>query len=65
MILHIMQKKAVRNILHENIDVHSIILITEFPIYGIKCIEKLQSHCANMNFTDISRYDSTVQQVTH
>ena len=42
-------KKAIRNLLHSNIDVHSRRLIAEFPKYGIKCIEKLQSHCANMN----------------
>ena len=60
-----MQKKAIRNILHENIYVHSRRLINEFPIDGIKCIEKLQSHCANMTSTDKSRYDSTFQQVTH
>ena len=47
-----------------NIDVHSRRLIAEFPMYGIKCIEKLQSHCANMNFSDKSRYDRTFQQVT-
>ena len=49
--------KAIRNILHENIDVHIRILIAEFPVYGIKCIEKLQSHCANKNFSDKIRYD--------
>ena len=32
-------KKAIRNILHDNIDVHSRRLIAEFPKYGIKCIE--------------------------
>ena len=32
---------------------------------GIKCIEKLQSHCANMTFADKSRHDRTFQQVTH
>ena len=58
-------KKAIRNLLHANIDVHSRILIAEFPKDGIKCIEKLQSHCANMTFADKSRYDSTFQQVTH
>ena len=58
-------KKATRNILHENIDVHSRRLIAEFPKYGIKCIEKLQSHCANMTLADKSRYDRTFQQVTH
>ena len=58
-------KKAIRNILHENIDVHSRILIAEFPGDGIKCIGKLQSHCENMNFSDKSRYDNNFQQVTH
>ena len=58
-------KKAIRNLLHANIDVHSRRLIAESPKYGIKCIEKLQSHCANMNFADKSRYDRTFQQVTH
>ena len=32
-------KKAISNLLHDNIDVHSRILIAEFPKYGIKCIE--------------------------
>ena len=54
-----------RNILHTNIDVHSRRLISEFPGGGIKCIEKLQSHCANINFSDKSRYDRIFQQVTH
>ena len=56
---------AIRNILHANSDAHSRILIAEFPTYGIKCLEKLQSHCANMTFADKSRYDRTFQQVTH
>ena len=51
--------------MHENIDVHSRRLIAEFPMDIIKCIEKLQSHWANMNFADKSRYDMTLQQVTH
>ena len=58
-------KKSIRNLLHANIDVHSRILIDGFPKYGIKCIEKLQSQCANMTFADKSRYDRTFQQVTH
>ena len=58
-------KKAIRNILHENIYVHSRILIAELSIDGTKCIEKLQSHCANMNFSDKGRYERTFQQVTH
>ena len=59
------EKKAIRNLLHANIDVHSRRLIAEFPKDGIKCIQKLQSHCANMTFADKSRYDSNFQQVTH
>ena len=51
--------------MHAHIDVHSRIFITEFPGDGIKCIEKLQSHCANMTFSDKSRYDRVFQQLTH
>ena len=58
-------KEAIRNLLHANSDVHSRRLIFEFPKDGIKCIKKLQSHCANMTFADKSRYDRTFQQVTH
>ena len=58
-------KNAIRNLFHANIDVHSRRLIYEFPKDGIKCIEKLQSHFANMAFADKSRYDRTFQQVTH
>ena len=53
------EKMAIRNILHANIDVHSKRLIDGFPKDGIKCIEKLQSHCANMTFADKSIYDRT------
>ena len=49
-------KKAIRNLLRENIDVHSRRLIAYLPGDGIKCIEKFQSHCANMIFSDKSRY---------
>ena len=58
-------KKAIRNLLYEKIDVHSRRLIDKFPKDGIKCIEKLQSHCSNMIFADKSRYDRTFQQVIH
>ena len=51
--------------MHANNDVHSRRLIAEFPKDGIKCLEKLQSHCSNMTFADKSRYDRTFQQVTH
>ena len=58
-------KMAIRNLLHANSCVHSRRLIAEFPDYGIRCIQKLQSHCANMTFADKSRYDRTFQQVTY
>ena len=58
-------KQAIRKLLHANSCVHSRRLIAEFPEDGIKCLEKLQSHCANMTFADKSRYDRTFQQVTH
>ena len=40
-------------------------MIAEFPKDVVKCIEKLQSHCANMTFSDKSRYYRNFQQVTH
>ena len=55
------EKQAIRNLLHGNSDVHSRRLIAEFPEDGIKCLEKLQSHCANMTFADKSRYDRAFQ----
>ena len=58
-------KKAIMNLLHANIYVLSRRLIVEFSMDGIKCIEKLQSHCANMNFADKSRYYRNFQQVAH
>ena len=58
-------KMAIRNFLHANSCVHSRRFIAEFPEDGIKWMEKLQSHCANMTFADKSRYDRTFQKVTH
>ena len=58
-------KQAIRNLFHTNSDVHSRRFIAELPKYRIKCIEKLQSHCANMNFSDKIRYDRTFHKVTH
>ena len=48
-----------------NIDVHIRRLIAEFPADRIKCIEILQLYCANMTFSDKSRYDRIFQQVTY
>ena len=58
-------KKVIRKLLHANIDLHSRRLVAEFPKDGVKCLEKLQSNCANMTFADKSRYDRNFQQVTH
>ena len=58
-------KKAIRKLLHANIDLHRRISIAEFPKDGIKCIEKLQSNSANMTFSDKIGYARTFQQVTH
>ena len=58
-------KKSIRNLLHANIDVHNRRLIAELPGDGVKWTSKLQSHCANMNFSDKSKYDRIFQQVTH
>ena len=58
-------KQDIINLLHANSDVHIRKLIAEFPKDGIKCLENLQSYCANMTFADTSRYDRTFQQVTH
>ena len=60
-----MVKNAIRNIFQANIDIHDRRLIDEFPGYGVKCIAKLQSHYANMNFSDKSRNVRIFQQVTH
>ena len=51
--------------MHANIDVHSKRLSAEFLSDGIKYIDKLQSHCANMNFSEKRRYDRIFQQVIH
>ena len=40
-------------------------MIVEFPGDGVKCISKLQSHCANMTFAGKSKYDKLFCQVTH
>ena len=61
MLLKIMQKRLSETFLHAHIDVNSRRLIAEFPKDGIKCIEKLQSHCANMTFSDKSRLDRVFQ----
>ena len=49
-------KKVIRNILHANIELHSRILIAELQGDGVKCNARLQSHYANMTFSEKSRY---------
>ena len=58
-------RKDITNRLYADIDVHIKILIAGFPVYGIKCIERLRSHFSNMTFAEKSRYDRIFQQVTH
>ena len=58
-------KMSIRNLLHANGCVKRRRLIAEFPEDGIKCMEKLESHFANITFADKSRYDKTFQQVTY
>ena len=43
-------KNYIRNLLYSNIDVHSRRLTDEFPMDGIKCIEKLKSHFRKYDF---------------
>ena len=38
---------------------------SELPGYGVECYPKLHSYCANMTFSDKSRHDRILQQVTH
>ena len=45
-------KKVIRKLLHANIDLHSRRLVAELPKDGVKCLEKLQSNCANTTFSD-------------
>ena len=45
-------KKAIKNLLHANIYVHSRSLISEFTVDGVKYISKIQLHCANMTFAE-------------
>ena len=58
-------KNSVSNLLNENICVHSRRSIADFPVDGVKFISKLQSHCANMIFSDKRRYDGIFHKVTH
>ena len=56
-------KKATCNLLHTYIDAHSKILIYEYIGDGVQAISRMQSQCANMNFSDQSRYNIMFCQV--
>ena len=47
-------RKAISNLPHANIDVHSRRLIAELPGDGVKCISNIQYHCAKMTFAEKS-----------
>ena len=57
--------KAIRSLLYANIDVHSRRLIADFSAYGVKCISKIQYHCANMNLSNKRRYDRLFKKVSY
>ena len=58
-------KKATCKIEYAYIDAHSQILIDEYPGDGVQAISRLQSQCANMKFSDQSRYNRLFNQVIH
>ena len=58
-------KRDIINIMYADIDVYRIRLIAGLPGDGVKYILKLQTNCANMTFSEKSRYDRILQQVTH
>ena len=51
------------NLLHACIYEHSQILINEYTGYGLQPIKILKSQCANMRFSDQSRYNIMFQKV--
>ena len=65
MLLKIMQKRLSETFCMQILMYTAEDWLLSISKYGIKCIEKLQSHCANMTFADKSRYDRTFQKVTH
>ena len=56
-------QKATMNLLHAYKDAHNKILIDEYTGYVVQSISIFQSQCANMNFSDQSRYNRLFQQV--
>ena len=57
--------KANWNPLHEKIDKYIQRYIYEYPGDGLQAIKILQSQCANMTFSDKSKYNRPFKQVVH
>ena len=53
------------NLLHEYRDGNIQRLIYEYPGDGLQAIKILQSQCANMTFSDKSKYNRPFKQVVH
>ena len=59
-------KNSTCNLLIENIDAHSKILIDEYTGDGVQSISILQSQCADMTFAyQIIYYNRLFQKVVH
>ena len=58
-------KKVTWNLLRAYIYANTQILIDEYPEDGVQAISRLKSKCANMNFSNQSRYNRLFQQVIH
>ena len=58
-------KKATWDLLHGYVDAHSQRLIDEYPGDGVQVITIFQFQCANMTFSDKSRYNILFQKVMH
>ena len=57
-------KNATWNLFHSYIDAHSQILIDEYTVDGVQAISIMQQKCANMTFSDQSKYNIMFQRVT-
>ena len=65
MLLRIIQKRLPETFFMQTPMYIAEYWFSDFPKYGVKCIEKLKSHCTNTTFADKSRYDRNFQPVTH
>ena len=58
-------KQETWNLLHAYIDSHRKRLIYEYPMYGLQDIIRVQPQCANMSFSENSRYNRLFHQVVN